>query len=216
MLALLCLPYLGHAQAIDVTDETSGEPVKSRPSSKEVGRKAAEKYMAPKQTQSNASGGSRDHYLAVHLGFYPSDNSYQWGNLPSKDGVGKWNAGVTYRIGEWSGSMDLGIRIDISGYNPAGGNATKIAFLPVVTFPEANARFPLYFGAGAGIGVFSSQAPNESALSLDYQLLLGARFFEIMGQTGFFVEGGLKNHFLLLSDGQFNGAFLSAGVVFTF
>jgi hypothetical protein len=51
---------------------------------------------------------------------------------------------------------------------------------------------------------------------LDYQLIAGARFFDVFENAGFFIESGLKNHLQLWDQGQFNGTFLSAGAVFTF
>ena len=58
--------------------------------------------------------------------------------------------------------------------------------------------------------------PGESFLAVQYQLVAGARLFNVVGQTGFFIESGLKNHINLLSDGQFNGYFLTVGTIFTF
>lgn len=83
-------------------------------------------------------------------------------------------------------------------------------------FPDASSKFPLYFGVGAGLGVFVKQLSGESAMSLDYQVLAGARFFDLFNNAGFFLEAGLKNHMHMLSDGQFNGTFVAAGSVFTF
>ena len=57
---------------------------------------------------------------------------------------------------------------------------------------------------------------GESSLSLDYQLIAGARIFDVFENTGFLIETGMKNHVHLLSDGQFNGVFLTVGSVFTF
>jgi hypothetical protein len=53
-------------------------------------------------------------------------------------------------------------------------------------------------------------------LSIDYTLFAGVRFFDLYRSTGAFIEAGLKNHFLLLADGQFNGYFISIGGIFTF
>jgi hypothetical protein len=86
----------------------------------------------------------------------------------------------------------------------------------MIFFPDANSRFPLYFGGGAGLGVFFKQLENESALSFDYQLVAGARFFDLIDNFGLMIETGMKNHILLFSDGQFNGVFLTVGGVFNF
>jgi hypothetical protein len=232
-----------YGRSIDDVGGAPFEVTEGRPSSSgrgtgfkpEVGRKAAEKYMAPRQGWSQNQQGEtpvqsvqpelsgrrspalsqNSHYLALHLGTFVSDTAYKWGQNFS-EGSGRWNFGVTYRVGEWVNSMDLAIRIDISEYALLEGRASKMSFLPVVTFPDASSRFPLYFGAGLGIGVFIHQINQESPLSIDYQLIAGARFFEVFENTGFFVEGGIKNHLFLLSDGQYNGTFVAAGTVFTF
>jgi hypothetical protein len=200
------------------------KPRASQPNGQpQVGRKAAEKYMAPRETQvagetaaRHAAGTSGDHYLAIHVGFFLSDIAYKWGAPEKQENVGKWNFGLTYRVGEWVNSMDLAVRFDLLSYGLDEGRANKMSFMPVVTFPDANSKFPLYFGAGAGLGVFLNQVPSEGSLSLDYQLFGGLRFFEVIENTGFFVEGGIKNHLHLLSDGQHNGTFAAVGTVFTF
>lgn len=179
-----------------------------------VGRKAAEKYMAPRRPASALS--SDAHYLALHIGTFVSDNAYQWGGKDSVSNVGRTNLGVTYRVGEWTNSMDLAVRIDWLQYALEEGRPSKLSFAPVVMFPDATSKFPLYFGGGAGLGIFMTQVSRESSLSLDYQIFAGARFFNIFDNTGFFVEGGMKNHLLLLSDGQFNGTYAAAGAIFSF
>lgn len=196
----------------------------------QVGRSAAQKYMgphnAPQGPDSAQAASSRgvgnqigqdDHYLAIHFGGFISDKAYNWGNRDRENDIGDATIGLTYRIGEWRNSMDLAVRVDYQGYGLAGGGApSKLSFMPLITFPDASSRFPLYFGVGIGLGIFTHNVNSESALSLDYQLLAGARFFEVFNNMGFFVEAGIKNHVLLLSDGQFNGTFIAAGPVFTF
>ncbi|AHI05274.1 hypothetical protein BDW_03830 [Bdellovibrio bacteriovorus W] len=183
-----------------------------------VGRDAAAKYFQKRDpAQSYNSGNSNsDHFLAIHFGRYMGSQSYDWSKQGQKDDVGGNNFGVTYRMGEWQNSMDLHIRIDYTEFDLPEENASKLSFMPLITFPDASSRFPLYFGAGLGLGVFFKQVSDKSALSLDYQLVLGARFFDIFENTGFFIEAGLKNHIHVLSSGQFNGTFLAGGLVFTF
>lgn len=203
--------------AIEIDDSPSPSPSKSRGNSgpAKVGRKAAEKYMPVRAPKPRPVIDEGTHYLAVHVGIMASDNAYYWGKDAATN-VGKTTLGVSYRVGEWINSMDLLVRIDYTTYSLDEGHASKLSFLPMVTFPDATSRFPLYFGAAIGPGVFFNQINKESALSLDYQLIAGARFFNVVQTTGFFVEAGLKNHIFLLSDGQYNGTFLAAGAVFTF
>lgn len=180
----------------------------------QVGRDAAAKYFQ-KRAPSEWTG-STDHYLALHFGKFMSSQSWEWGQNGRQDNVGSGSVGVTYRLHEWNNSADFGVRIDFNEYDVAGEKPLKMSLMPVLAFPDASSRFPLYFGAGAGLGVFFKQHKDESPLSFDYQLFMGARFFNVVGNTGFFIETGMKNHLLLSSSGQFNGVFLTGGAVFTF
>jgi hypothetical protein len=196
-----------------------------------VGRRAAAKYFEKREPSSqqedgyqsadvgvSSAGGASDHYLAIHVGRMMDSQSYDWGNGAQKD-VGQFTAGITYRIGEWKNSMDLNLRLDFIEYKVDGEGEQrplKLSLLPLITFPDASSKFPLYFGFGAGPGVFFRQTSGEASLSLDYQLIAGARFFDVFENAGFFIESGLKNHLQLWNSGQFNGTFLSAGAVFTF
>ncbi len=207
--------------AVDYNDKTenSKESLPEKHTRPKVGRKAAEKYMAksPEERESRrpSSISKESHYMAVHIGTFIGDDSYKWGS-EHESNIGKLNIGVTYRIGEWANAADLDFRADFSTFNMAAGSASKLSLIPVVIFPDASSHFPLYFGAGAGPGFYLKQISGQSQISFDYQLFLGARFFNILESTGFFVEAGIKNHFHLLSNGQYDGSFIAAGALFTF
>ncbi len=215
IIALLLLANTAHAQMVEVQDE------KASPA---VGKERAEEYIKARQADrkqvraeravaQDSSGAPR--FMAIHLGSFFTSQAYKWGD-GDQDDRGKFNAGVTYRLGEWVNSMDFSLRMDYTTYSFDEGSASKIMFGTVVTFPDANSRFPLYFGVGAGLGFFVKQINSESALSLDYSILGGARFLDVFENVGFMVEMGLKNHIHLLSDGQFNGVFVNVGSVFAF
>ncbi len=187
-----------------------------------VGRKAAAKYFEEdsrknlesptSESPTPATGG----ILMLHIGQYTESHSYRWSPSGSLDGVGQANYGVTYLYDSFH-RMDTHIRADFSEYSLADERAVKLAVLSMLTFPGVETKFPLYFGLGAGLGVFFQQLKQKSNLSLDYEAIMGLRFLNIGGSTvGAFAEFGMKNHILLLSEGQFNGTNLSAGVVFSF
>ena len=196
---------------------------------RQTGKKAASKYFADRkkvnpqpviEVDDRGSGRSPaqaggPRVLALHVGTYLDDDVYKWGSRDNKD-AGKLTAGVTYRIGEWVNSMDLYLRVDFNTYKLKEGKPLKMSLMPVVTFPDANSGFPLYFGAGAGLGIYFKQIDDEGSISFDYQLITGVRFFELLGSAGLTVEAGLKNHIHLLSDGQYNGVFAAVGTVFNF
>lgn len=181
-----------------------------------VGRKAAAKYFqAPAAPRENSGASSDENMLMLHVGGFSSSTSYLWKGSDKRVGIGQATYGVTYLFDHWGGS-DLNVRFDFAEYKLDSDRATKLSILPLITFPSISTRFPLYFGIGAGAGVFFTQVSEESNLSFDYQLITGVRFTDLLEHTGVFVEFGLKNHLLLLSDGQFNGTALSAGAIFTF
>jgi hypothetical protein len=187
-----------------------------------VGRNAAARYFSGKDVDTNpqptpaareSSGFER--LLMLHVGGYTSSTAYEWKDSNKRTGVGKATYGVTYLFDQWNG-IDLNMRFDFNEYKIDDERATKLSLMPLWTFPMAESKFPLYFGFGAGLGVFFNQIENESNLSFDYQVIAGARFLDLIENCGAFVEFGMKNHLHLLSDGQFNGTALSAGAVFTF
>lgn len=200
-----------------------------------TGKKAADKYFikrkeraensstgeprsprkSPAESRSASKGPSSPRYLDIHAGFFTDEETYKWGKK-NNDDVGNFFVGVTYRLGEWTNSMDLSLRADFVSFEVDDKKPVKLSIQPTITFPDAKSGFPLYFGAGAGLGVYFKQAKDESSLSFDYQLVAGARFFNLIGDSGFLFELGLKNQLLLLSDGQHNGVYGALGGVFTF
>lgn len=211
--ALLCaMP--AWAQMVEVPEERV-EAEKTPATGKE---RATEYFKERKSTPAKStSPDATPRFLMVHLGTFVSDQSFQWGDVDEKN-VGRFNFGVTYRMGEWVNSMDWALRMEYTTYKVPDGfgeeDAGKISFSGIITFPDANSRFPLYFGGGLGAGFFVQQLDGKSPIALDYTLLLGARFFDVFDDTGLMIETGLKNH--LMFAGQFNGVFINAGCVFAF
>jgi len=193
--------------------------------SQRVGRRAAAKYFSKdvepdRETASESESQSSPSYeggrlLMLHLGGYSQSSSFAWKDSTRRNGVGKATYGVTYLYDQWAG-IDVNIRFDFNEYKIDEERASKLSAMPLWTFPKAETKFPLYFGAGLGPGIFFTQLSDESNISFDYQLIVGARFQDLYENAGAFIEFGMKNHLHLLSDGQFNGTALSAGAVFTF
>lgn len=204
---------VGRKLAQNQSEKDSSTPKTGRQKATEYFKADADKQV--RGSSSSSSVGSEDHYLAVHLSGFMQTETWRWGQTGKEKGTGKTGFGVTYRFQEW-GQTDLNVRFEINEYKVIDQKPLKFSIMPVIIFPEAGAQFPLYFGAGAGLGVFFKQVEKESSVSFDYQLFMGARFFNVAGSSGFFIETGLKNHIHILSDGQFNGTYLSLGAVFTF
>ena len=198
-----------------------------------VGKKAAARYFQGENQSQNQSGTESQlppvsrstssidsvppegHYLTIGFSNYLNSDSYSWGPT-GEEKIGKWGVDMMYRLGLYSNTIDQALRVSYNEYEVQNQRTSKMSFLYAITLPDAGSQFPLYFGVAFGPGIFLKQIPNESSLSLDYQLYAGLRLFNIMDNAGFYVEGGLKNHLLLTSDGQLNGTFISAGAVFAF
>ncbi len=205
------------AQSVEVKDEKQMDvPLQNTPAGKE---KAGQYFQTRKTTPARApqeeTAGPAPRYLAMHLGGFFTDQAYRWGDGEQKN-VGRFNAGVTYRLGEWVNSMDFAVRIEYTSYSLNEQDARKLSIAPLLTFPDANSRFPIYFGGGLGLGMFIKQIKSKSPLSLDWQLVVGVRFLNLFNRMGLMLETGLKNHVFLLSDGQLNGVFINVGTVFMF
>jgi hypothetical protein len=215
---------LAKTQVSDVTgsteqssDDSSVTPV-TRPFS--AGEGEARKYFKKKTDQESPDDekttGAPEHFLAVHAGGFFSSDSYSWGSTNHTPNPGRLQGGVTYKLSPFGHAADWVVRGDFIGYQFNDGTALNFSVLPMLIFPDVATTFPLYFGLGFGPGVFFQQIDNLSTLSFNYELVAGARFFNIIGSTGFFVETGLKNEIHILSQGQFNGFFLSVGALFVF
>lgn len=213
ILALFMVSMPAFAQMVEVQDNNE-TPTTGKEKAREyfTDRKANSPSPERRPTQESA-GGPR--YLALHIGSFFTSQAYKWGD-GDQDDKAKLNAGVTYRLGEWVNSMDLAFRFDYTNFQFDEGSARKLSAGVIITFPDASSRFPLYFGGGLGAGFLIKQINDESALALDYSLIAGARFLNVIESIGFMVETGLKNHLHLLSDGQFNGVFINVGTVFNF
>ena len=178
--------------------------------------KAAERRGLANESESSSTNQRKEHYMAIGIGTFSESTAYNWGQSGKEEKIGKWGADLTYRFAEQEYLFDQALKVSYVQFGPANQEASKLSFLYAVTLPEAGSKFPLYFGAAGGLGLYLKQLEKESVISLDYQLYLGLRAFNIFDTMGLFVEGGLRNHLHVTSDGQFNGTFLSLGSVFVF
>jgi hypothetical protein len=218
LVAIALFYFAGHAQVVEVDE--SGDTGKAKAKQYFKNRKPAA-TKAPANEREPASGEGRGsangapRFLAIHVGMFLDDQSYKWGKGDQKD-IGQFNLGVTYRLGEWVNSMDFMMRAEYTSFALTEDSARKLGLIFMVMFPDANSHFPLYFGAGAGPGFFIKQIHGQSIMSLDYEVVAGARFLNVIDNLGFFVEFGLKDHIHLFSEGQYNGLFVSTGTAWTF
>lgn len=178
-----------------------------------VGRAAAAKYFNRAPATSTASSG--EDVLWLHFGRGSSSQAYNWGEKGKVEGVATNTYGLSYLMGDWL-AMDGVLRADFNEFEVAGVRTMKMSLLPTLVLPRASTRFPIYFGLGAGLGIFFQQVENKSQISFDYQLFTGLRLMDLAPGFGGFVEFGMKNHVHVLSEGQLNGTYLSLGPIFNF
>lgn len=207
----LCLLFsmFAQAQAVDVTEEGDTKEANKYFD----GRKA--KKSPEKSASRDNTAGADPHYLALHLGAFIEDQAYRWG-AGDQHKIGNLNIGVTYRMGEWVNTADFMLRAEYSSYSLEEGDARKLNLLGMLMFPDSHSHFPLYFGVGVGPGFYLKQIHGHSAMSLDYQAVVGARFLNLFDNFGLLAEFGLKNDIQLFSIGQFNGLFAGVGGVWVF
>jgi len=167
-------------------------------------------------SSSSAGGRLKDHFMSLGFGTFSDATAYNWGQNGKEPSVGKWGVDLTYRFSEQDYLFDESLRLSYNQYKPADQDTSKLSILYAITFPEASSKFPIYFGLAGGLGVYLKQVPDESLISFDYQLYLGLRAFNLFDSVGVYVEGGMRNHLHITSDGQFNGTFLSLGTIFNF
>jgi hypothetical protein len=199
-------------------------------SAPKVGRTAAARYFqlekqserrgtASESSESSSSSSSsnlKDHFMSLGFGTFSDSTAYNWAHNGKETNVGKWGVDLTYRFAEQDYLFDEALRISYAQFEPADQEANKLSLLYAITFPEARSQFPFYFGAAGGLGVYLKQIDQESLISFDYQLYLGLRAFNLFDSVGLYIEGGMRNHLHITSDGQFNGTFLSLGTIFNF
>ncbi|MCB0350344.1 MAG: hypothetical protein KDD38_04115 [Bdellovibrionales bacterium] len=214
--AVLFLSLSSHAQIL-VEDPEGGAVEAPR-----VGRGAATDYFKKREAvreerEDRPVRYDSERILMLDVGTFVNDKAYRWGSQKKINDPGRAMLGVTYRMGEWRNSMDLYIRAELMTYRVDDMTPVKLSLMPIIAFPDVRSEFPLYFGAGIGAGVFFKQVGDESDLSLDYALIIGARFADVFSSgTGLFLETGLKGQVHLLSSGQQDGVYVSTGAIFSF
>lgn len=176
------------------------------------GKEAAMKYFTKSSKRQLASRSVVDpgnsNLLAMAVGSLVDSKSYQW----TDNQLSGWNAEIFYHNAS-EGYFGKGYHLELQKFASEDEEFSKVSFLLSFTFPR-RLSFPVYLGVAGGPGYFTKQLRGESAFSFDYKAYLGFRLNEIHSQ--YFVQAGIKNHVHVLSDGQFNGWFVSSGVAYRF
>ncbi len=181
----------------------------------EIGKEAAMKYFTGQSrkpatviTQNRAEPDSEGvRSLSLALGGLVQTKSYGWAD----ESMGGWSGELAYQ--SQTEYFRTGYALDFQKFVDDEQELSKLAFLFSVSFPR-RLTFPVYIGASVGPGYFLKQKRDESELTLDYKGYMGLRLSQ--NNNLFFLEGGVKNHLNVLTDGQFIGWFVSSGVAYRF
>lgn len=223
VLAATLTSNVATAQILVEDSNSNQAPVYENTQKPKTGEGAARQYFNKRENNRSEStsydsgrGSQGERYMAIQIGSFVNDTAYRWGDNRKNEDVGEMILGVSYRIGEWVNSADLLARIEFTQFDIDGESPKKLSFMPIISFPDVKSGFPLYFGGGAGLGVFLKQLSDESSLVIDYNLHLGARFMDMFPSGGVLIETGLRGDIHLIGSGQFDGVYVSVGGAFTF
>lgn len=162
------------------------------------------------------SSANKKRFLSLELGkvLHLGENSWEGNEATSFDDL---FAEVSYKYGEWVNWGDLLFSFSYASQSINGNKARKLGIMPMISFPDAESRFPLYFGLGVGPGIYMKKIQNQSSVSVDYNLFAGLRLYNLFKESGLQLELGIKNQMMLFSNGKFNeGFYVSTGMVFKF
>ena len=189
-----------------------------------TGRAAAAKYFASEikaldiessQSQSRVPASTvTTQGLGRRIGVFAGAFSQSPRDSSSQQSIGGWAVRFDYQRDAKPGSyFTKGYQLALQKFRLAGEELSNVAFLWSFRFPK-EVVFPVYVGVAFGPGVFTRQARDVSWLSFDTKAFAGFRLDAGVGK--FYLEGGVKNQFLVLSSGQYQGWFVSSGVAYAF
>ena len=179
-----------------------------------VGTDVSDSYFRSR-ARSHASSANLAHFIGIHFGTFIKDEALDWSETREKN-RGKSLFGTTYRLGELGRLVDMSLRFNYTNYNLTKKSPRQFSLSPLFLIPSTRSQFPLYLGAGLGLGAIFSQVDSKSFLALNYHLLTGLRFFNVFGSVGTFLEAGYTGHVHLISNGEFHGFYILVGLLFTF
>ena len=200
LLSIFCL-YSFFSSSVGANDEL------------EFGKEAADEYIL-KRTNKLTNPDGR--FIGLMAGHSLTSSAYNWGDKQCSDkckGVGRLQTGLIYgtRL-NWK-SVDLLWRSTVHFFNLKDEyEPMSFSVKPTLVFPEFRSQIPVYFGVGAGIGMFIKQAFETSAISIDLDMFAGFRWSNLLGPIGFFAEFGLQSKIFLLHRGRFNSGYAAAGL----
>lgn len=126
--------------------------------------------------------------------------------------------GLSQRIKEFSTIGDLNIRVELLSMKFADGKREWLVnVVPVFSLPDVRSGFPVYVGAGAGMGLFPRHIVRKKpTLSLNARLLAGVRVIDWYENIGFLGEVSAKMQIPFYDNKMYLEILLNLGGLFSF
>ena len=154
-----------------------------------------------------------------HLGLYLGTSLY--GETTDQDTFKPFSSfvfGLSQRIREFPAIGDLSIRVELLSMKFADKKREWLVdVVPVFSLPDVRSGFPVYVGAGGGVGLFPRHiVKKEPVLSFNARLFAGVRVIDWYENMGFFGEVSVKTQFPVYDAKLYMEVFLTLGGLFSF
>ena len=126
--------------------------------------------------------------------------------------------GLSQRIEEFSAIGDLNIRVELLSMQFADKKREWLVDVtPVFSLPDVRSGFPVYVGAGGGVGLFPRHIVRKKpALSLNVRFFAGMRVIDWYENVGFLGEVSVKMHFPFYDTKLYMEVLVTLGSLFSF
>ena len=158
-------------------------------------KKSAYRYIIENYFSKRASSGA---YYDYSRGFTLSSgfSMYRANRDKVFPAFSSFNLSFTQNVKEIAFFGDLNLKFSIFSAQMARQKSTVLEVTPFITIPEIRTAFPFYLGMGFGFGFYPRNLIQQlPAFSVNTQLFLGFRFFEIYHNLGCFTELNLRIHY---------------------
>ena len=154
-----------------------------------------------------------------HLGLYLGTSLY--GETTDQDTFNPFSSfvfGLSQRISEYPAIGDLSIRVELLSMKFADKKREWLVdVVPVFSLPDVRSGFPVYVGAGGGLGLFPRHiVRKEPVLSFNARLFAGVRVLDWYENMGFFGEVSVKTQFPVYDAKLYMEVLLTFGSLFSF
>lgn len=146
-------------------------------------------YFAKRKAEGSYSNYSRNFILSLGTAFYRESTEQSF--KPFSSNMLSFNQKIKeiYHFG------DFNLHISLFSSQMRKQRATLIEITPRISIPEIRTAFPLYIGAGVGMGLYPYHIVRKlPSLSINSHLFIGLRFFDLYHNLGLSAEIILRVH----------------------